>query len=31
LLGILYIGKEKKSFQSIQKKLISGLDRCLIK
>lgn len=29
LLGILYIGKEKKSFQSIQKKLISGLERCL--
>ncbi|WP_299758911.1 ribonuclease P protein component [uncultured Pontibacter sp.] len=31
LLGILYIGKEKKSFQSIQKKLISGLERCLNK
>ena len=31
LLGILYIGKEKKSFQIIQKKLISGLERCLIK
>ncbi|RAU81451.1 ribonuclease P protein component [Pontibacter arcticus] len=31
LLGILYIGKEKKSFHSIQKKLISGLERCLIK
>lgn len=31
LLGILYIGKEKKSFDSIQKKLISGLERCLIK
>ncbi|RIJ37219.1 ribonuclease P protein component [Pontibacter oryzae] len=31
LLGILYIGKEKKSFQSIQKKLISGLERCLTK
>ncbi len=31
LLGILYIGKEKKSFQSIHKKLISGLERCLIK
>ncbi|NEM99663.1 ribonuclease P protein component [Pontibacter burrus] len=29
LLGILYIGKEKKSFQSIQKKLNSGLERCL--
>lgn len=29
LLGILYIGKEKKSFQTIQKKLISGLERCL--
>ncbi|TPE45124.1 ribonuclease P protein component [Pontibacter mangrovi] len=29
LLGILYIGKEKKSFHSIQKKLISGLERCL--
>ena len=29
LLAILYIGKEKKSFQSIQKKLISGLERCL--
>ena len=28
LLGILYIGKEKKSFDSIQKKLISGLERC---
>ncbi len=31
LLGILYIGKEKKSFDSIQKKLISGLERCLTK
>ena len=31
LLGILYIGKEKKSFHSIQKKLISGLARCLNK
>ncbi|WP_255474267.1 ribonuclease P protein component [Pontibacter qinzhouensis] len=31
LLGILYIGKEKKSFEFIQKKLISGLERCLIK
>ncbi|WP_439880416.1 ribonuclease P protein component [Pontibacter sp. MBLB2868] len=31
LLGILYIGKEKKTFQSIQKKLISGLERCLSK
>ncbi|WP_276499835.1 ribonuclease P protein component [Pontibacter litorisediminis] len=31
LLGILYIGKEKKSFHSIQKKLISGLERCLNK
>lgn len=31
LLGILYIGKEKKSFAVIQKKLISGLERCLIK
>lgn len=31
LLGILYIGKEKKSFESIEKKLISGLERCLIK
>ena len=31
LLGVLYIGKEKKSFQSIEKKLISGLERCLIK
>jgi len=31
LLGILYIGKEKKSFHSIQKKLISGLVRCLNK
>ncbi len=31
LLGILYIGKEKKSFQSIQKKLIYGLERCLNK
>ena len=31
LLGILYIGKEKKSFATIQKKLISGLERCLIK
>ncbi|MBC5994673.1 ribonuclease P protein component [Pontibacter cellulosilyticus] len=31
LLGILYIGKEKKSFQIIQKKLISGLERCLSK
>ncbi len=31
LLGILYIGKEKKSFQNIQKKLISGLERCLSK
>ena len=29
LLAILYIGKEKKSFQSIQKKLNSGLERCL--
>ncbi|WP_347157081.1 ribonuclease P protein component [Pontibacter chitinilyticus] len=28
LLGILYIGKEKKSFAIIQKKLISGLERC---
>lgn len=31
LLGVLYIGKEKKSFDSIQKKLISGLERCLSK
>ncbi len=31
LLGILYIGKEKKSFAIIQKKLISGLERCLSK
>ena len=31
LLGILYIGKEKKHFDLIQKKLISGLERCLIK
>ncbi|MCJ8164836.1 ribonuclease P protein component [Pontibacter sp. E15-1] len=31
LLGILYIGKEKKPFDSIQKKLISGLERCLTK
>ncbi|CAM3710781.1 ribonuclease P protein component [Pontibacter korlensis] len=31
LLGILYIGKEKKTFHSIQKKLISGLERCLNK
>jgi ribonuclease P protein component len=31
LLGILYIGKEKKSFHTIQKKLISGLERCLSK
>ncbi|MCC9136499.1 ribonuclease P protein component [Pontibacter silvestris] len=31
LLGILYIGKEKKSFDAIQKKLISGLVRCLSK
>lgn len=31
LLGILYIGKEKKSFDTIQKKLISGLERCLSK
>ena len=31
LLGILYIGKEKKSFHTIEKKLISGLERCLIK
>ncbi|PRY07890.1 ribonuclease P protein component [Pontibacter ummariensis] len=31
LLGIIYIGKEKKSFHSIQKKLISGLVRCLNK
>ncbi|WP_242920748.1 ribonuclease P protein component [Pontibacter liquoris] len=31
LLGILYIGKEKKSFATIQKKLISGLERCLNK
>ncbi|MHA6249838.1 ribonuclease P protein component [Pontibacter sp. CAU 1760] len=31
LLGILYIGKEKKSYNSIQKKLISGLARCLSK
>lgn len=31
LLGILYIGKEKKSFQTIEKKLISGLERCLSK
>jgi ribonuclease P protein component len=30
-LGILYIGKEKKSFDTIQKKLISGLERCLSK
>ncbi|MCC9168341.1 ribonuclease P protein component [Pontibacter harenae] len=30
LLAILYIGKEKKSFDSIQKKLISGLERCLM-
>jgi ribonuclease P protein component len=31
LLGILYIGKEKKSFDTIRKKLISGLERCLSK
>ncbi|WP_299826191.1 ribonuclease P protein component [uncultured Pontibacter sp.] len=31
LLGILYIGKEKKSFHTIEKKLISGLERCLSK
>ncbi|QCR24391.1 ribonuclease P protein component [Pontibacter sp. SGAir0037] len=31
LLAILYIGKEKKFFDSIQKKLIYGLERCLIK
>ena len=31
LLAILYIGKEKKSFDTIQKKLISGLERCLTK
>ncbi|SFH33411.1 ribonuclease P protein component [Pontibacter chinhatensis] len=31
LLGILYIGKEKKSFHSIQKKLISGLARFVSK
>ncbi|MBF9255172.1 ribonuclease P protein component [Pontibacter sp. 172403-2] len=31
LLGILYIGKEKKSFATIQKKLISGLERCQTK
>ncbi|WP_018479862.1 ribonuclease P protein component [Pontibacter roseus] len=31
LLAIIYIGKEKKSFDTIQKKLISGLERCLIK
>lgn len=31
LLGVLYIGKEKKAFQSIEKKLISGLVRCLNK
>jgi ribonuclease P protein component len=31
LLAVLYIGKEKKSFHIIQKKLISGLERCLIK
>ncbi|MFD2248656.1 ribonuclease P protein component [Pontibacter ruber] len=31
LLAILYIGKEKKSFDTIQKKLISGLERCLSK
>lgn len=31
LLGIIYIGKEKKSYHSIQKKLISGLERCLNK
>ena len=31
LLGILSIGKEKKSFDTIQKKLISGLERCLSK
>ncbi|QMU31291.1 ribonuclease P protein component [Adhaeribacter radiodurans] len=29
LLGILYIGKEKKPFKVIQKKLISGLQRSL--
>ncbi|WP_071530896.1 ribonuclease P protein component [Pontibacter sp. BAB1700] len=29
LLAIIYIGKEKKSFDTIQKKLISGLERCL--
>lgn len=31
LLAIIYIGKEKKSFDTIQKKLISGLERCLTK
>jgi ribonuclease P protein component len=31
LLALLYIGKEKKSFDTIQKKLISGLERCLSK
>lgn len=29
LLGILYIGKEKKPFEIIEKKLISGLERSL--
>lgn len=30
MLGILYIGKEKKPFKIIEKKLISGLERSLI-
>ena len=31
LLAIIYIGKEKKPFSLIEKKLISGLERCLIR
>jgi len=31
LLGVLYIGKEKKNYHTIRKKLISGLERCLTK
>ncbi|WP_242929397.1 ribonuclease P protein component [Pontibacter vulgaris] len=31
LLAILYIGKEKKTYDTIQKKLIYGLERCLSK
>ncbi len=31
LLAILYTGKEKKSYDTIQKKLIYGLERCLSK